>query len=336
VLFHKGEIAGRAGERLAEPLVEALSGDGVVGVVLNTVDDALDHNREGDRSEWKVGDVTHLRQLLDAALAYRRPVVLVADHGHVLERRAGDDGPTPAPGVESARWRTGTAELGEVTLAGPRVVGGNGQVVVPWREDIRYTHRKAGYHGGASLAEMTVPVLVLLPDVELLPDGWSTLPPESIAPAWWAPARVTEQAVPVPAQPRKQKGRKPVEVVGEHPLFTMDEIPKSLPAPTADTLGARVVATETYAAQRSFVPRSPNKPEIAKVIDALIEADRRLSLTAVAAMVGRAGRNPEFLATTLQRLLNVEGYPVLSVEDGGRTLSLNVELLELQFGMVET
>ena len=59
---------------------------------------------------------------------------------------------------------------------------GGGRIVAPWREDIRYTYRKFGYHGGASLAEMTVPVLVLLPTADLLPSGWLVLPPESTAP----------------------------------------------------------------------------------------------------------------------------------------------------------
>ena len=74
-----------------------------------------------------------------------------------------------ADGVESARWRTGEPRDGEIALTGPRVLLGGGRVVVPWREEIRYTRRRAGYHGGASLAEMAVPVLVLTPAPESLP-----------------------------------------------------------------------------------------------------------------------------------------------------------------------
>jgi hypothetical protein len=69
------------------------------------------------------------------------------------------------------------------------------------------------------------------------------------------------------------------------------------------------------------------------VIDALVEADGRLSLTALAVKAGRAGRNPEFLATTLQRLLNVEGYPVLSMVDSGSAVKLDLEVLRVQFGV---
>ena len=204
LLVHKGDIAGPAGRRLAEPLAEALADEGVVvGVVLNTVDDTLDHGREGDRTGWRLGDITYLPELLDAARSYARPVVVVADHGHVLDR--GDSGgPVAADGVESARWRTGEPQDGEIALTGPRVLLGDGRIVVPWREEIRYTRRRAGYHGGASLAEMAVPVLVLTPTPESLPLGWSVLPVEAMEPAWW-----TGRRGPTPLPPAPRPARRP-------------------------------------------------------------------------------------------------------------------------------
>lgn len=77
---------GGPGQRLARLLLDALAGDAVVGAVLNTIDDALDHDREGDRTGWRTSDITFLTDLLNAARDYKRPVVLVSDHGHVLER----------------------------------------------------------------------------------------------------------------------------------------------------------------------------------------------------------------------------------------------------------
>lgn len=319
-LFHKGDISGAAGHRLSDRLVAALSDDAtVVGVVLNTIDYALDHGREGDRTDWSLADVTFLPDLLDAARGYGRPVLLVSDHGHVLDRSG--DGPTAAPGVESARWRRGIPETGEVALRGPRVVYGDGSIVAPWREDIRYTPRKAGYHGGASLAEMTVPVLVLVPSEEITPSGWQVLAPEEVAPGWWE--RRAPVAAPLAPSPRKSRKTTPPE--DAVPLFTVE--------PKADTLGARVVASEAYEGQRAFVPKAPDKQVVAAVIDALVAADRTLPLSKVAAEAGRAARRPEFFATTLQRLLNVDGYPVLSIVDGGRRLALNVEALCEQFGV---
>ena len=46
----------------------------------------------------------------------------------------------------------------------------------------------------------------------------------------------------------------------------------------------------------------------------------------MASAAGRAGRNPEGLISTLQRLLNVEGYPVLSQVDGGLNVRLDLPL----------
>lgn len=331
VLFHKAELAGQAGHYLAESLVNALSGDGVVGVVLNTVDDALDHGREGDRTAWRLGDITYLPELLDAARGYGRPVLLVSDHGHVLDRGQAK-APTTALGA-SARWRTGTAEPGEVALSGPRVVYGDGSLVVPWREDIHYTARKYGYHGGASLAEMTVPVLALLPAADSLPPGWQPLSQEAVTPDWWRPGAETPAASAVPPETGKtaapRRHAEPEDIEGLFPVA----------AATGDTseqqasLGQRVVATELYTAQRGFIPRAPENDSVAVVIDALAGNDGVLSLTAVAAQAGKAGRRPEFFAATLQRLLNVDGYPVLSLMDGDRRLSLNREMLRTQFGV---
>ena len=326
-LFHRGDIAGQAGHRLSDALMAALSEDTVVGVVLNTIDYALDHGREGDRTGWSVSDITFLPELVNAALGYGRPVMVVSDHGHVLDRFP-DVGPVAAPGAQSARWRTGTPEPGEVALTGPRVGEADGTVVVPWRDDIRYTQRRSGYHGGAALAEMTVPVLALVPSLDHLPNGWHLLTTDEVVPAWWDPATAPTRLPSEPVKaPRRAPKLKTPEPTGMAPLF---EAP---PPPTTprQTVGAAVVASDTYEAQRTFVPKPPAKDVVAAVIDALVEAGGDLPLTTVAAVAGRAARRPEFFAVTLQRLLNVDQYPVMSLVDGDRRLKLDLELLRTQF-----
>ena len=123
--------------------------------------------------------------------------------------------------------------------------------------------------------------------------------------------------------------------MGEPGLFEILDEPRPATTPAAPirSLGNRVVGGDIYAAQRAFVRKPPEPAVIAVVLDALAAADGTLSLAAVAAAAGRAGRNPEFFATTLQRLLNVEGYPVLSIVDGGRRLRLDVGMLREQFGL---
>jgi hypothetical protein len=325
VLFHSAEITGAGGSRLAEPLEEAVADDRrVVAVVLNTIDVALDHGREGDSTSWCIENIRHLADLLDAALMYGRPVVVVADHGHVLERSASGTGPRQVESAESARWRTGQPGDGEIELAGPRVLCGDGRIVVPWREDIHYTRRRAGYHGGASLAELTVPVLVAVPTSEQVPAGWSVLTPDAMAPAWWE--RQVEPAAEATPVPRPRRVR-PMPATVTEPLFTVDRAPSTAPA----SLGAQVVASTVYQAQRQYVRKPPAPEVIATVIDELAAADGTMPLAAVAAAAGRAGRNPAGLAATLERLLNVDGYGVIGVVDGGVTLRLNVEVLREQF-----
>ncbi|MFD8508912.1 BREX-2 system phosphatase PglZ [Streptomyces sp. NPDC059687] len=329
VLFHKADLPGPAGHRLAPEIVTALAGDGVVGVVLNTIDDALDHGQESSKGDWTVASVRYLSELLDAARGQGRPVVLVADHGHVLDRTT--KGPLPAQGVESARWRIGPSNEkpgdDEVHLAGPRVLEGDGSITALWREDQRYTPRKAGYHGGASVAEMTVPVLVLLPSADILPTGWSLLSPEAVTPPWWhhEASRASTPTAPQPASPSRTAARKKAEPT------------RSDDAATALSLGAMVVDTGVYAAQKQFVRKGPEKKAVAAVIDALVAADGTLSLAAVSAAAassgGRAPRNAEFFVAALQRLLNVEGYPVLGLIDAGARVKLDITLLKDQFGV---
>ncbi|MEU2223351.1 BREX-2 system phosphatase PglZ [Streptomyces sp. NPDC018347] len=339
-LFHKAAIGGEAGHALSHELMTALASDAVVGVVLNTIDEALDNGRHGRGTTWSLADVTHLRELLAAARSYGRPVVLVADHGHVLERGSRSDGPTmAADGAESARWRTGDAAGdGEIAVHGPRVREGGGAVILPWREDIRYTGRRAGYHGGASLAEVTVPVLVLLPAGEETPKDWVPLPRELSTPDWWRTHvnRDARQPTVVPAdQPVVPSPTRPTAPSESAPATEARPSARTEAAPpVAQSLGTLVVSSEVYAAQKEYVRKAPEAKVVAAVIDALVSAGGTMSPAALATAIsatGRVRRNIEGFVTTVQRLLNVEGYPVLGFIDGGHAVKLDVPLLRGQF-----
>ncbi|SPT57627.1 BREX system ATP-binding protein BrxD [Actinomadura madurae] len=84
-----------------------------------------------------------------------------------------------------------------------------GAVVVPWDTRIRYTARKGGYHGGVSLAEMVVPIVVLLPSERFVPDGWETYTLAMHEPVWWTPFTA----------PRQTEAPKPARKRAEEPLF---------------------------------------------------------------------------------------------------------------------
>lgn len=351
-LFHKREIGDElAGGRLNPELTSALAEDIVVGVVLNDVDDALDKGGRGDRTQWALENVTHFESLLDAARNYDRPILLVSDHGHVLDRSSSADLP----------WRTSSSHKGqryrsmdgepasaeEIALTGPRVMDCDGALIAAVTERVRYTTRKAGYHGGASLAELTVPVLAFLPAGAPAPKGWTVLPPSQTTPTWWTTpaARSTASAppagigaeVPKPTAPRR--GPKPVQ---DEVLFPVDApLGESALDPAraetngkapGGTLGARVVASEAYRSQKKFVLKMKDD-EVIAAIDALRRGDRTLPASVLAEVVGRSGTSFDGFLANLERLLNIDQYPVLSRIDSGRTVRLDFDLLDEQFDL---
>jgi len=319
-LFHKAGLGADAGARLHADVETAIKETAtVVGVVLNTIDDRLRDDPQISDQTWRLTDVDYLPELMRAAAAAGRPVILTSDHGHVLDR-ANDI--HPATG-ESARYRSGTPADGELAFRGPRVLLPGGKVTMPWDERIRYLPRKAGYHGGASTAEMVIPVLVFVPSPSLCPKDWALYETPSLhEPAWWSSSPEI-RTVASPAKTPKKVAKK--AEAQESTLFGTEEIA------AGPGLGARVVASEIFASQRSFVRKAPEAPIVATLIDGLARVGGKLPMQAAADLIGQpAFRMPGYLAQ-IGRLLNLDGYQIISATDGGRTVELNVELLRTQF-----
>lgn len=228
---------------LAGGLAEAVAGPApVVAVVINTVDDSLAYGREGNEGGWQLDDLGFLRSLLDQARSSGRAVVITSDHGHVLER-GGEH--VKALDAASARHRTGAgpAGSGEVELTGPRVVADGSRIIALWDPLLRYRPSKAGYHGGASLAEVTIPLLAyLLPNVTEPPAGWA--PVEERRPDWWEPTTADPVPVASARQTSVPKPRRKAPAAAGEALF---DVPESTPAPAA----RRLLATVTWWARCS-------------------------------------------------------------------------------------
>ncbi|MFW5723195.1 MAG: PAS domain-containing protein [Halochromatium sp.] len=171
-MFHKkdlrtqdGEIAPGPRDAIADPATR------VVGVVVNAADD---HLAKGDQLRLADGldGIPVLRPLLHEALVAGRVVVLTSDHGHILgsHQRVVAGGPEAGERYRLDDGRDVADD--EVRLDGARVVrpgGGPGATVVAAADDrVRYTPMaKHGYHGGATLAEVLCPLLVLTPEGEI-------------------------------------------------------------------------------------------------------------------------------------------------------------------------
>src|SRR5699024_3207340 len=275
---------------------------------------------------------------LDAAARAGRPVLLTADHGHIWDRGKA----IKTRSGESARYRTGEPDEGELLAIGDRVLLGDATLVAPYREDIRYTDRKDGYHGGFSAAEMVVPVLTFVPVLDTArhargqntrnstPRGWQRLTPAEIEPVWWSqplestPAWDPERAdrflrtepgtVPQSALKQKDDTRKRGRNTKTSPpeqtpaLFGEDAL-----APR--TLGDKVTATSGFHAGHARVPRAPDAEEFAALIDALAAVGGthpRLPVNAASRAAGGPKSHPRAVRflKMVGKVLNVEAYPI--------------------------
>lgn len=333
-VFHKGPAQGGAGEVFAAELKEAIAQrDRFVAVVINTVDESLTYGREGDEAGWTASDIGYLRSLLDLAGSAGRAVIITSDHGHILDR---ESELVRVPHDASARHRLGPEPPrdGEVELTGPRVIAPDNRIVALWDPQLRYRQARAGYHGGASLAEVTVPLLAfLMPNATDIPKGWAAL--GNLEPDWWRPAQAEPEPTRPPApQAAVPKPRRKVAEAQEPALFDVpvDAAQPERAAPTG-SLVAELLDTELFAAQRTLMPRPLAIDKIRAALTALLDANNVLPTAVLAARAGESPARATGFVVILQRILNVDNYPVLSLEDGGRTVRLNVHLLRQQFGL---
>jgi len=367
-LQHKAALDTSApGEALSVELTAAIADTAhasLVTCVLNTIDDALDRSDPGG-TEWTDSAVRHLRPLLDQARRAGRVVIMTADHGHVIERRQGSQ--RSYPDITSGRSRTGTppAADGEVLVTGERVLlpVPGGPAVLAVDERIRFGPLKAGYHGGASPAEVIVPVAVLVDGAP--PEGSGLRPASPQEPAWWADPVLSRSL------PRGRPGRPGRTNLGVTDRITTDPRLRSTPgdmptlfdepdsgsgrpgasviapsgpgssgsgssaATAARCLAETVTGSAAYALQRRIAGRlSVSDDKVADLLTALLDAaDSRLSPVQAALALAVPQQTLRGAILHVQRLLNVEGYPVLRIDADGVTVILDEPLLREQFGI---
>lgn len=328
LIFHKADLRSDVGAGLSTTVLEAMNiPDRNVAVVLNNVDDLLDDSHDHAKP-WAVGDVEKLRDLLNVAASAGRPVVIASDHGHVLDLGS-ELAPSTISGSGRHRVDEAPAGPGEVELSGPRVVVPGNRIVALWDTDLRYGARKTGYHGGASLAEVVIPVLALLPPGVEVPKGWA--PVGRNEPTWSDLGAVDTVASPV-ASSRDASSAKRATNVSKYQESLLDlavEAEEGGPTSLID----RLLATELFKQQRQSLPRPQSMPaaKFKKSLTALLEAGGVLPSVAVAAAAGELPTRARGFVTNLRRVLNVDGEAVLSELDLGATVRLDVDKLRVQF-----
>lgn len=351
VLFHKGDLAEGTASGLAEAVRETLQEEKqrVVGIVLNVLDDALAASDQV-LPRWTLDHIRLLQPILFEARLAGRVVVLTSDHGHVLEA----EGKT-LPGGTDERWRAFGEPIApeEVVLVGPRIEAavGTDRIVVPWSERVRYTRKKAGYHGGATPQEMLMPVAVMASGDQRFED-WKLL--TETPPAWWKPEREetppssTEDRPseaspssrrPAPRSPRSPSTGVQPSLFEEPPEPAEPEPPepeRSSPAEAALPGGPdwieKLLSSEAYAAQRSMAGRMAPADETVRTCLTLAERNHgRVSRAALSGALGLPEVRLRGFLAGLQRLLNLDGYPVVSVDEASDTIEVNRDLLRRQF-----
>ncbi len=236
-----------------------------------------------------------------------------------------------------ARVPIGTND--EVLIAGQRVVlPSNHRLIAPWSEKVRYSMKKNGYHGGVTMQEMVIPLAVLSARDDL-PDGW--VEPPADTPDWWfAPLEeqpaLEEQPV---VQPAKPPIRKPAgllfDMEPEEPATTPTSAttapaaPGGLPAWLNKLFGSPVLAEQKKLGGRTV----PRDDVIRTMLNALNEQGGKLTAAALAHKMQLPPFRLHGLLAAIQRVLNVEGYPILTKDEASDTIELNRSLLCRQFDL---
>lgn len=321
VLFHKAGV--ELSHQLSPDVTKVITDPHhrVVAMVINAIDDTLAKS-EQIRIDWTIETIPLLAEVLDQARRAGRAIILTSDHGHVLERDS-----RLVPGGVGERYRSPVPAPGEGELffTGARVKAAIGDdVVVPWREDIRYAAKKNGYHGGVSRQEMIVPLGIWTGAGLYLPDK-DYQPVASSRPEWWDDERVQ---VALPVVQGSKIGR---------PKAPRAPSPRAMPEdlfaiPNNIDLAQRLLVSTTLAHQQGRIGRTALEPERLRTLVARLErGGGRASIQQLARAIEMPAMRMRGVLSVLERTLNVDGFPVVTLEQATGTVLLDLALLRTQF-----
>ena len=338
VIFHKDKLKDTGKPGLSAHVREVLANEKhqAVAVVVNVIDDQLSSNDQLS-SRWGEDSLPLVDQLLSAAREGNRLVVLTSDHGHVraFESSRGNVDEDPQEG----RYKAGTesADDGEVVVAGSRVVNKDNRIVAPWSEQIRYAHPKKGYHGGVSLQEVVIPFAVYgSKSLDIQLDGWREVTQQ--LPDWWQLQSDTDSTIdpsPEPQQigkPKKQPAPKQYETVD---LFEpVKEIETEVSASyhwIASLLQSPIFVTQKKRAARVNI----DDATLRSLLECLDSRGDQAGTIELAEAIDKPARRIPGLIAGARRILNIDGYDILSHDTDSGTVRLNSQQLKVQFGLSE-
>lgn len=337
ILFHKASLHESDDASLAADIRKEIGSSHrkVVGVVVNAVDDHLLKGEQID-TRWSRDEIKVLPVLLHEAKTAGRTVIMISDHGHILDCHAKGQ---VYEGGERWRMDDGNPLTGELRIKGRRVVIPESKTLIaPWTERVRYGIKKNGYHGGLSPQEMIIPIAVLNATGEF-PKGWVEAPVD--LPAWWDVVAPVASDADKPPQKLKQQPPK------EKPaglLFSLDD---DEPAPQQVAVVAAVVASiapewiskllssPVFEEQKRLGGRAvPANDVMLRLLVAIDERGGKITSPALARAIQFSPMRLRGLLAIAQRILNVDGFLVLTRDEASDTVELDRNLLFRQFDLV--
>jgi hypothetical protein len=348
-LFHKDALREQDGA-LADTVRKAIasSQNRIVGVVINAIDDYLS---KGDQIDvrWSQNQIKVLSILLHEARLSNRIVILLSDHGHILDYKTSLDHKLSDEKVNKKstisggeRWRidNGCPRAGELRVSGSRVLLPNDSALIaPWTERLRYRNKNNGYHGGLSPQEMIVPIAVLCSTTSY-PPGWIEAPVD--IPLWWEQhtgISTLETLQKLESIVLTEQPSQPVSQASLGPLFTgvpEAEVPVEIKLPNQSKQPAQwiidLLNSPIYKSRKKVAGRNvPGDNVLAKILLSIDNSGGKLTLTALSRIVSQPMTHVRSLLTILQRILNADGYTVISIDPLSDSVKLDRFLLEQQF-----
>ncbi len=337
VLFHKAALHESDDASLAADIRREISSSHrkIVGVVVNAVDDHLLKGEQID-TRWSRDEIKVLPVLLHEAKTAGRTVVMISDHGHILDCHAKGQS---YEGGERWRMDEGSPTDGELRIKGPRVLLPESKTLIaPWTERVRYGIKKNGYHGGVSLQEMVIPIAVLNGSNDF-PSGWVEATVD--LPTWWDVAGGAVGGDEKPLQ--KLKPQKPKEKPAGV-LFVLDVEPvqqttvavSPTSVATAPEWITTLLSSPVFDEQKRLGGRAvPANDVLRCLLVAIDERGGKITSPALARAIQFSPMRLRGLLAISQRVLNVDGFPVLTRDDASDTVQLDRQLLLKQFDLSE-
>jgi hypothetical protein len=304
-----------------------------VAIVINAIDASLKGDTQ-QRHAWTVDSIESLPDLLDKAREAGRTVLMAADHGSVPGDLLVSKGTYSGGGARWRPWKDSSdpVEEYEVALHGDGVYAPKGAhgVVLLADDQSRYGGAAhAGEHGGATLAEVVAPCLLVAPDEEFGGVEDSALRVRSAyVPPWWHfdVAGYVEE-------PEAEPGRKK-KALPTAPQLELDVEPEQKPRrkrPSVSVPSVRASVLDDNELLAARASTAATRKQVIMAVELLRGRDFVMSAAAFSAALGQPAWRVAQIVSVLQEVLNVEGYQVLRYDRKGQQIHLHREMLETQF-----